>query len=280
MHLTVYVDLVFVLNFLVNYLLLRGTALLGACAVHRKRLVLAAAFGAVYAVAVYPFTFFRLFTIKLLCTAAMLLIAFGCRKQTLRLSAVFGAVSLILCGAVYGMELLKQGSVQIHGDSLLYPVTFSSLVLTAGAVYIACRLMLPKLNHSPNSIVPVTLHLNNRRVHLSALRDSGNTLCDPMSGAEVLVADWHAAKRLLPELPLCAEDFAAPAGLMLRLQAYHPRLIPYRSVGVSSGLLLALPCEEVKIGKQLKQNSLVAFSPTPVSDGGSYEALTGGTQYA
>ena len=50
---TVYLDLVFALNFAVNYLLLRGTARLGASAAPRKRLLGGAALGAAYAVAVY-----------------------------------------------------------------------------------------------------------------------------------------------------------------------------------------------------------------------------------
>ena len=116
-------------------------------------------------------------------------------------------------------------------------------------------------------------------MQLTALRDSGNTLCDPISGAQVLTVYWQAARRLFPaELSLTAEDFAAPATLALRLQAEAPRLIPYRAVGIRSGLLLALPCE-ITIGKETKL-SLVAFSPTPVSDGGAYDALTGGVIHA
>ena len=276
----VYVDSVFVLNLCINYLLLRASGLLGGGAPRRLRLLLAAGIGAVYAVCVYlPHCgFLQLFPMKLVCAAVMLLTAFGCRKQTLRLAAVFAGLSLCLCGAVYSVELLKQGTVHFRGDSLLYPVTFSSLVLTAGAVYAACRLLLPRLTHGADSIVPVELTLRGQRVRLSALRDSGNTLCDPVSGQPVLVANWQTAKRLLP-LPLRAEEFAEPAQLAVRLQSYFPRLIPYRAVGVAGGLLLALPCE-IKIGKQHQKKGLVAFSPTPVSDGGAYEALTGGTRYA
>ena len=149
-------------------------------------------------------------------------------------------------------------------------------MLTAGGVYAATRLLLPRLSHAPDSVVPVRLTLGGRRVFLSALRDSGNTLCDPVTGEAVLVADWRCAARLLPHDGLRAADFAAPAALVVRLQRLHPRLIPFRAVGTGSGLLLALPCEEVRIGKSVQKNGLVAFSPTPVSDGGGYEALTGG----
>ena len=183
-------------------------------------------------------------------------------------------MTLALCGAVYGLELLKHG--RVRPGALWYPVTFSSLVLTAGGVYAATRLLLPRLSHAPDSVVPVRLTLGGRRVFLSALRDSGNTLCDPVTGEAVLVADWRCAARLLPHDGLRAADFAAPAALVVRLQRLHPRLIPFRAVGTGSGLLLALPCEEVRIGKSVQKNGLVAFSPTPVSDGGGYEALTGG----
>lgn len=276
----VYADLVFVLNLAVNYLLLRGTARLGACAARKPRLLLGAAFGALYAVAVYFPAFDPLQSLpaKLLCAAVMLLLAFGARRSTLRLGAIFAALTLVLCGAVYGVELLRGGQIVLHRNSLLYPVTFASLLLTATAVSAACRLLLPRLTHAENSIVPLTLRLGGRTVRLSALRDSGNTLCDPIGGAPVLTAEWRVAARLLPTLSLRADDFATPAALALRLRAYAPRLIPYRAVGVASGMLLALPCE-ITLGTHTK-TGLVAFCPTPLSDGGAYEALTGGTLYA
>ena len=75
------------------------------------------------------------------------------------------------------------------------------------------------------------------------------------------------------------QDFLHPAELMRRLMLEHPglraRLVPYRAVGVSQGLLLAVRCE--RKGKDGKfAPALAAFSPTPVSSGGDYEALTGG----
>lgn len=53
------------------------------------------------------------------------------------------------------------------------------------------------------------------------------------------------------------------------------RLLPYRAVGVGSGMLLALKADAVKVGKTDYGSILVALSPTPVSDGGGYQALIG-----
>lgn len=279
MPLTVYADAVFVLNFSVNYLLLRASARLGGAAIRNKRLLCGALLGAVYAVAVYlpHMRWLSALPVKLLCAAGMILLGFGRRRSALRLAAVFGAMTLALCGAVYGVELLRGGRVRYRADALFYPVSFFSLLLTAAAVCLACRLLLPKLTFAANSILPLTLRLNGRTVHLSALRDSGNTLCDPVSGEPVLTVYWQAARPLFP-FALSADELSSPATLALRLKAYAPRLIPYRAVGVSSGLLLAIPCE-ITLDDHHK-TGLVALSPTPVSDGGAYEALTGGNCYA
>lgn len=279
MPLTVYADAVFVLNLIVNYLLLRTSARLGGAAIRNKRLLCGALLGAAYAVAVYlpGLRWLSAFPVKLLCAAGMIVLAFGRRRGALRQAAVFGGMTLALCGAVYGVELLKGGQLRYRADALFYPVTFFSLLLTAAAVSLACRLLLPKLTFAADSILPVTLRLRGRCVHLNALRDSGNTLCDPVSGESVLTVYWQAVRPLFP-LALSAEDVISPANLALRLKDYAPRLIPYRAVGVSSGLLLAFPCE-ITLNNQTK-TGLVALSPTPVSERGAYEALTGGTRYA
>ena len=53
------------------------------------------------------------------------------------------------------------------------------------------------------------------------------------------------------------------------------RLLPYQAVGVDCGLLLALRLDRVRVGQEDYGSILVAFSPTPLSDGGTYSALIG-----
>ena len=69
------------------------------------------------------------------------------------------------------------------------------------------------------------------------------------------------------------------AALLLWLKTRDPalpvRLLSYRSVGTQAGLLLCLRCEAQDGPGEMKR-CLAAFSPTPVSDGGSYHALIGG----
>ena len=63
----------------------------------------------------------------------------------------------------------------------------------------------------------------------------------------------------------------APAGLGAGF-----RLLPYRAVGVECGMLLALRARQVRLNGRPQGGLLVALSPTPVDDGGTYQALIGG----
>lgn len=273
----IYLDLVAVLNFLVDGLLLYGTAKLGAAAIRWRRLLLAAVLGAVYAVAVYlpGLAFLQSLLCKLAVGTVMLLTAFGIKRSTLRLGAVFAALTLALCGAVYAVELLRHGRFYYRENQLFFPVSFFSLLLTALAVSLACRLLLPRLNHAPDSVLPLEIELRGKKISLTALRDSGNTLTDPITGAPVLTAYAGAVLPLFPkELDLKTTDFRSPIALMERLRVFSPRLIPYRAVGISHGLLLTVNCH-VTINNRTSSMPL-ALTPTPLSDGGAYDVLIGG----
>ena len=52
------------------------------------------------------------------------------------------------------------------------------------------------------------------------------------------------------------------------------RLIPYRAVGQTGGLMLALPVKRSKIGGR-KGSTLVAFAPQILDESGKYQALLG-----
>lgn len=273
----IYLDQVAVLNFLVDGLLLYGTARLGAAAIRWRRLLLAAALGAAYAVAVYlpGLAFLQSLLCKLAVGTVMLLTAFGIKRSTLRLGAVFAALTLALCGAVYAAELLRHGRFFYRENQLFFPVSFFSLLLTALAVSLACRLLLPRLNHAPDSVLPLEIELRGKKISLTALRDSGNTLTDPITGAPVLTAYAGAVLPLFPkELDLKTTDFRSPIALMERLRAFSPRLIPYRAVGISNGLLLTINCH-ITINNRTSSMPL-ALTPTPLSDGGAYDVLIGG----
>ena len=82
----VYIDSLFLLNLIVDYLLLLGAARLSGAALCRPRLALGAALGAVYACAVFlPGLGFLVHpAVELAMAGAMVLLAFGGGRRLLR----------------------------------------------------------------------------------------------------------------------------------------------------------------------------------------------------
>ena len=246
----VYLDLVVLLNFAVNYGLLRMTAQLTGARAGPWRLGAGAAVGALYAGAcVLPGLGFLAGNLwRVVFLGLMVAAAFGLGRQQLRQGFLFLGLSLALGGLALCLRLL-------------------------------CRLFLRGGMGHAGQLVPVSIALGSKRVQLTALRDSGNTLSDPFSGQGVLVAQYDTAERLLP---ICRDQLRDPGKALEALHAQAPavkcRLIPYRAVG-AGGLLLAVQCDQVTIGGK-PAGPLVAFAPDRLSAAGEYEALTGGGQYA
>lgn len=275
-------EALFALNAAIDTGLLACSARLCGQKLFWRRLIAAGCLGGVYAVAaVLPeLGFLRSGLVKFCAAVGMCLLSFGAGRYLARLTAAFCAMSCVFAGAVTAFtQLTGTGLMRVPGDGY-YPV--SALALCAiGALCVAvCRLFFSACaQHSARSFEQLTLRLEEREITLRALVDTGNALKDPITNEPVFVLDWQAAARLLPGVALSEQDFARPPELLQRLSREKPsirlRLIPYRAVGVRQGMLLAVRCERKgNNGRYIP--ALAAFSPTPVSGGGEYEALTGG----
>jgi len=87
-----------------------------------------------------------------------------------------------------------------------------------------------------------------------------------------LVISSSAASRLTG---LTEEQLRHPLETMADLTVPGLRLIPFRTVGSSSGMMLAMVFEQVRVGSR-EGRTLVAFAPEEFDAGGVYQALTGG----
>ena len=104
----VYIDALFLLNFVVDYLLLLCAGRLAGEVLHRGRLALGAALAGAYAAAVFlPGMGFLLHPLcKLAAAVLALLIGYGGSRRLLRVTLVFFAVSAAFAGGILALELL------------------------------------------------------------------------------------------------------------------------------------------------------------------------------
>lgn len=279
----VYIDSLFLLNWIVNYLLLLATAKLAGELIRRWRLALGAALGALYAAAVFfPGMGFLLHPLcKLGAAVLMLLVSFGGARRLIRVTFVFFGLACAFGGGIFAIGLLGGRGLSMNNGILYSAMDLRIILLSASVCYVLLTLVFRRTaKHDMRELVPSVLTLGERRVALTALVDTGNTLTDPVTGRPVMVAD---AARILPLIPagilLSETELRDPVMAMERLsgevESRRFRLLPYQTVGVECGMLLALRLDRAQVGNRDYGGILVALSPNHVSDGGGYSALIG-----
>lgn len=281
---TIYVDTLFLLNAIIDYLLLLCSARLAGEPLCRWRFALGAALGGAYAVALFlPGMGFLYHPLcRLAAAVLMVLAAFSQSRRLLRQVLIFFALSCAFGGGVLAVGLLGGTALSLGGGVYYSPIDLKMVLVSAAGCYALLSLLFRRWGrHSlqRGELEPVSLRFFDKEITLTALRDTGNTLTDPVSGRPVLVAEGARLLELFPTgLGPEPGDAADPAGAMERLSVRWPgrfRLLPFRAVGVDRGLLLAVRMDEVRLGGRTEQGALVALSPNPVSDGGAYQVLSG-----
>lgn len=277
----VYLDTLFLLNFLMDYLLLLVTAKVAGEPFRRLRLALGGLVGALFAAVVFlpGWEWLTHPACKLGSAVLMLLAAFGGSRHLLRLGLLFFALSCGLGGGVLVIGLLSGRGLAFHNGVLSTGMDLKAVMLSAAVCYAVLTLVFRRSGrHVGRELTPAVVSIGGESVLLTALRDTGNTLTDPVTGRPVLVTEGARLRQLLPEELLT--ELREPTEAMERF-AQSPlgrrlRLLPYRAVGVDCGFLLAVRADRVSVGGEEYGGLLVALSPTPVSDGGGYQALFGG----
>lgn len=274
----VYIDLLFLLNLTANYLLLLAAGRMAGAALRRWRIGLGAALGALYAVLIFlpGLGWLALWPCKIASGAVMALIAYGGERRLLRVTVLFFGASAGLAGAVLGLELLGNASLTLEHGVFYSQIDLRLLLVLFAACYFVLSLFFRRVGqHGGGGLVRLEVSLDGGTAQLTALMDTGHSLTDPGDNRPVVVAEAAALSGLLPpwadpDQPIRSVERCHAAG------SRQARLIPYRAVGVECGMLLALRTRGVSANGRPLGRLLVALSPTPLDDGGGYQALVGG----
>lgn len=244
------------LNFLVDFLLLLGTNRLSGFPPEGKRCALGGALGALYSGAcLLPgFAFLKGGGWLLAVMGLTGVAAFGWSRSALQRTGVFAVLRMALGGIAVSF-----------GRGAAVP-----LVLCGAALWGLCRVGFAD-GLGGREYVNVELCHGERAIRVTALRDTGNSLRDPLTGENVLVLSSGEAVRLTG---LTLEQLADPLETVARRAVPGLRLIPYRTVG-GCGMLLAMRFAQARIGGKVR-SAVVAFAAEDFGRGKVYQALTGG----
>lgn len=253
----VYVDGVMAINFLVDILLLLGTNRLAGFPSDKKRLTAAALLGAVYSgMCLLPdFRFLGDMLWRIVSLGLMGGLAFGWNRSAMHRCGIFVLLSLALGG--FALCIGRNDGLGLGAACLgLWCLSRLSFQGPVGS----------------REYVPLEITHNGRTIKLLALRDTGNTLRDPITGEQALVIAPWAACRLTG---LTEAQLRTPLETLAERTVPGLRLLPFRTVGNGNGMMLGMVFEQVTVGNR-RGKALVAFAPEEFGKGSVYQALTGG----
>lgn len=251
----VYIDVLFLINFCMDFLSLYISGAFLHLRKKQKRLIFSAFLGGVYAVASVIFEGNKLFGFFIGVSVSLLICYVAYGKEVggirfFRLWAVFYFVSFLLGGAISGFynvlnslfssyDFLKntEGQRRVY-LFLLLAVFCSFLILLFKRIF--------SREVSEHSC-KVMVEINGRKKKIDALIDSGNLLEDPISAKKVIIITLKSIKPIISNL-LFTQLLKGIDGIkdLPTEEAMRIRLIPVRSIG-SNKIILGYKPDKIEI---------------------------------
>ncbi|MCC8072830.1 MAG: sigma-E processing peptidase SpoIIGA [Clostridiales bacterium] len=192
----IYVDVLFVINFFITYLLLLLTCLITKQSKKQIRLLFASALGGLYSLVILADSLSFLITAvgKLIVSIFIVLIAFGFVRISLFIknTVIFYFSNLIFLGVITAVCYISDvRGITVNNSTVYFDISASTLLLSAGAAYILSVIIIKLHNRTLGKaeIYSLTIFKNEQQIHMFAFLDSGNKLKEPFSDYPVVIVD-------------------------------------------------------------------------------------------
>ena len=275
LKITVYADVLFAVNFVINMLLISLTAMVTKSRVSIWRKFLSSSIGAVYAVLMFvpQFAFAGALISKFVLLSVMTAVSFGFAgiRQYIRQLCLFGGITLMCGGCTLAYVYFSDSSVVSVSNGIVYFDT--SLGTVAGCALICGAVM--KISaavyrqHRLRDYRSMIVYKDGKSVVLRVMVDTGNMLTDPLTGSPVIVAEKSALKGIIP-MEIDTEDIEA-----LSCCISGVRLIPFRSLGCERGLMTGFKPDKICADCTVSDNVTLAIASGRLSSEGEYNAIAG-----
>ncbi len=261
--LIVYADVLVFVNSIVDYFLLLLTARLNKVMYKNFRLILGAVFGGLTSLYIFVSAKSVIidFFIKLTFCIFMILISFGFINLKFFLGNVVCLLSatFLYAGAILAIwQVFKSPKIFINNSTVYYDVSITFLIFSTVLIYLVITVSgaLFKRNAIAAEKCKIVLKVRNFELNLTAIYDTGNSLCDLFGDKEIVLTDENNFKKL-------TESFDE-SELKKRF-----RVMPCKTVNGSS-VLKGIRCDSMIIVKNKKEyvfkNPILFLSDTPFED--------------
>ena len=247
---TVYLDIVFVENLLMNYIILFATGFIQKMQMKQLRLIISSAFGGGYAIISYLniIPIYSNIFMKILLSIIMIYIAFNPQnvKKLCKTILLFYLTSFVMGGCALALLYMISPESIAFKDGVLvgtYPMKITIVAGLVGFCIIQIAFQINKRQlKKKDMICNLEISINKQKSEVKAYLDSGNTLREPLTKKPVIVVEKNKIKNFtdIDLEKIIGGDEPNTENLKLKI-------IPFNSIGKQNGMLIGVKPDFVKI---------------------------------
>lgn len=288
---TIYLDLIFAENVLMNYIILFATQIIVKSKTKHPqiRILLSSIIGSAYAIIVYLkiLTIYSNIFAKIILSVVMVYIAFSPQniKQMLKQLLIFYLTSFIFGGCTFALiYFIKPENVKINNGVFVgtYPI---KVALIAGLIAFIITQIAFKINKSKlsskNQFAEIEIFYKTNQIKVKALIDSGNLVKDPISNMPVIILEKEQMQNLINaklldyiEQILGGDEITQTDEDLTKI-----RVVPFMSIGKENGMLVGIRADKVQIKYEeeisQRKNVIVCLYSKKLTKDDKYNALIG-----
>ncbi len=247
----VYADITFLVNFIMDFIIIFVTAKLRGKPITYARFIAVAILGGIYGVLnLFPNTgILYSMPAKIIFSILAIMLAFKPQgwQDFKNTWLCFYGVGFVIAGVTLAISYWQNNGVQTGRFSLwwlLGGIIFVLYIAKHAEKYLSEKLLPALLKYK------VELHFGDRICSGKGFLDTGNNLRDPLTKRPVVVAEYELIKECIPDdcqtaLENLDDDNDLLQALSVSSWASRLRLIPFSSIGQSNGLMIGFRCDEI-----------------------------------
>ena len=287
---TVYIDVIFIENLIINYIMILSVAIILKKEKKHIRFILGSIIGSIYTVITYVtgVAIYTNFIFKFILSIVIVYISFY--PQTIKkmwkdllyfylVTFVFGGVAFAVIYIVKPQDIFMKSQIELE------TIIIGSIIAFI-LIFLSFKIIRGKLKKD-NMYSKIEIILDNFKIKTMAMIDTGNFLKEPITGKPVIVIEHTLLYEIIPKQILnnleniIGGDFNnVPEDIRLK---YITRLkmIPFSSLGKQNGMLVGIKADKVKIFENESENIIekediiLGIYNKSLTKMGEYRALLG-----
>lgn len=291
---TVYLDIVFFENVLMNYIIIFATGVVVKETFGKIRILISSIIGAIYTIIMYLniIPIYSNFIMKLILSIAIVYIAFKPKsfRKLIKNLTIFYLVSFVFGGCVFAlMYFIQPQLAQIKNGVFVgaYPLKVALIggIISFIIIQISFKIVKTKLNKK-DMIHQMEIIINQKTIKINSLLDTGNLLKEPITGMPVIVVEHTSLNSVLPTeiLNNTEKILGGDTDELMKNEELNKiisrfRMIPFSSLGKQNGLLLGIKADSVNIEIDEKiqkiNNVIIGIYDKSFTKNGAYSAIFG-----